>query len=98
MARALRIQFEGAIYHLLARGNARQRIFGSDQDRIRFLESLAQSAERFDVAVHGFVLMANHFHFLDALQPTRVIVLRQNAAPAVLGFKDFLDEYCSESI
>ena len=57
MARALRIQFEGAIYHLLARGNARQRIFGSDQDRVRFLALLAQSAERFDVAVHGFVLM-----------------------------------------
>lgn len=64
MARALRIQFEGAIYHLLARGNARQRIFGSDQDRVRFLALLAQSAERFDIAVHGFVLMANHFHFL----------------------------------
>lgn len=64
MARALRIEFEGAIYHLLARGNARQRIFGSDQDRIRFLGLLAQSAERFDVAVQGFVLMANHFHLL----------------------------------
>jgi putative transposase len=64
VARALRIQFEGAIYHLLARGNARQRIFASDQDRTRFLGFLSQSAERFDVAVQAFVLMPNHFHLL----------------------------------
>lgn len=64
MARQLRLEFEGAIYHLLGRGNARQRIFASDRDRSQFLEFLRCSAERFDVAVHGFVLMANHFHLL----------------------------------
>jgi putative transposase len=64
MARPLRIEFEGAIYHLLARGNARQRIFQSDADRERFLTLLAQSLQRFDVELHGFVLLANHFHLL----------------------------------
>jgi putative transposase len=64
MARLLRLEFEGAIYHLLARGNARQRVFASESDRREFLTRLASSAERFDVALHGFVLMGNHFHLL----------------------------------
>ena len=64
MARPLRIEFEGALYHLLARGNSRQAIFESDGDRERFVIFLAESAERFEVAVHGFVLMGNHFHLL----------------------------------
>lgn len=64
MARGLRIEFEGALYHLLARGNGRQSIFESEADQERFLALLAQSAGRFDVAVHGFVLMGNHFHLL----------------------------------
>ena len=68
MARALRIEFEGAIYHLLARGNARQRIFRSDADREHFLLLLAQSLPRFGVELHGFVLMANHFHLLAQTQ------------------------------
>ena len=64
MARPLRLEFEGAIYHLLGRGNARQRIFASERDRIEFLKLLEASARRFEVAVHGFVLLGNHFHLL----------------------------------
>ena len=64
MARPLRLEFEGAIYHLLGRGNARQRIFASERDRSEFLKLLEASANRFEIAVHGFVLMGNHFHLL----------------------------------
>lgn len=64
MARPLRLEFEGAIYHLLGRGNGRQRIFGSEGDRREFLKLLATSASRFDAVVHGFVLLGNHFHVL----------------------------------
>jgi putative transposase len=60
----LRIEFEGALYHLLARGNNRQTIFESDADPERFVRLLAESAERFDVAVQAFVLMGNHFHLV----------------------------------
>ncbi len=66
-----------------------------------FTAKVVASSLRKHVVKHGrtaIVAAANYFHFLDALQPTRVIVLRQNAAPVILGFKDFLDEYCSESI
>jgi hypothetical protein len=45
MARPLRVEFEGAVCHLCLRGNARQRIFWDDRDRVRFLEFLEQSCE-----------------------------------------------------
>jgi REP element-mobilizing transposase RayT len=64
MARALRLEFEGAIYHILGRGNARQRIFEGERDRLHFLELLEGSIERFDVAIQAFVLMRNHFHLV----------------------------------
>ena len=64
MARPLRIDFEEAIYHLCARGNARQAIFHDEQDRTRFVELLSASAQRFDAAILCFVLMGNHFHLV----------------------------------
>jgi putative transposase len=64
MARPLRVEFEDAIYHLCTRGNARQRIFWDDRDRIRFLELLEESRRRSDAAVFCFVLMGNHVHLL----------------------------------
>src|SRR6266404_4778263 len=64
MARALRVEFEDAIYHLCTRGNARQRIFCDDRDRTRFLNMLEESARRFDVGTLCFVLMDNHFHLI----------------------------------
>jgi REP element-mobilizing transposase RayT len=64
MARPLRIQFDGAIYHICARGNDRRRIFQAEADRYYFLELLEKSARRFDVSVLCFVLMENHFHLV----------------------------------
>lgn len=64
MARPLRIEFADALYHVCARGNARQTIFLRELDRARFLELLRQSTRRFDVAILAFVLMNNHFHLL----------------------------------
>jgi REP element-mobilizing transposase RayT len=64
MARPLRIEFEGAIYHVCARGNARESIFQTDPDRARLLDLLRASARRFDVAILAFVLMGNHFHLI----------------------------------
>jgi putative transposase len=64
MARRLRVEFEDAIYHLCARGNARQTVFRDEQDRVRFVELLSESAQRFEAAVLCFVLMGNHFHLV----------------------------------
>jgi putative transposase len=64
VARPLRIEFEGALYHLTGRGNARQRVFADDKDCAKFVQLLAESLTRYDVALHGYVLMGNHYHLM----------------------------------
>ena len=48
MARPVRIEFEGAFYHVMARGNAHQDIFLRDADRQTFIDNLGRVAQRFD--------------------------------------------------
>jgi REP element-mobilizing transposase RayT len=64
MARQWRIQYPGAIYHVMSRGNGGQRIFISDQDRSIFLSLLELLAERYNIEIHAYVLMNNHYHLL----------------------------------
>ena len=64
MARPLRVEFEGAVYHLTGRGNARQRIFADEKDCAKFVELLVESLQRYDVALQAYVLMGNHYHLI----------------------------------
>ena len=64
MARAWRIEYEGALYHVLSRGNERRDIFLDDDDRTLFLTGLAEAGERFAVDVLAYVLMGNHYLLL----------------------------------
>ncbi len=64
MARALRIEYAGAVYHVMCRGNNGQDIFLSDRDRKCFLRTLEESCEQTGWTVHAFVLMGNHYHLL----------------------------------
>ena len=64
MARPLRLEFSGAIYHLTSRGNARQRIFFTDADRELFLTTLGGVVRRYHWICHAYCLMANHYHLL----------------------------------
>jgi REP-associated tyrosine transposase len=64
MARPLRIQFENACYHVTCRGNARQNIFSSDNDRVAFLDLLGRSSDIYGAEILAYVLMDNHFHLL----------------------------------
>ena len=64
MARPLRVEFAGAIYHLTSRGNARQKVFFTDTDRELFLDTLSQVVSRYGWICHAYCLMANHYHLL----------------------------------
>ena len=64
MARPLRIEFPGALYHVTARGNARQAIFLDDEDRAQFLGVLTRVVSRFHLLLHAYCLMDNHFHLM----------------------------------
>lgn len=64
MARPLRIEYSGAVYHITSRGNARKRIFKDDIDRDKFLETLSIVVTRFKWLCHAYCLMDNHYHLL----------------------------------
>ena len=64
MPRQLRIEYEGAIYHLLSRGDRREEIFWDDLDRQAFLRLLERTCKRTGWEVHAYCLMSNHFHLV----------------------------------
>ncbi len=64
MARPLRIQYPGAVYHIMARGSHGQAIFADNPDRKRFLETLEEACQKTGWLIHAYMLMDNHYHLL----------------------------------
>ncbi len=64
MPRPVRIEFEGACYHVMNRGRGRQPIFHATAYFHAFLDTLAEAHERFGIVIHGYCLMGNHYHLL----------------------------------
>ena len=83
MARKLRFEYPGAIYHIMNRGDRGEPIFQDDTDRQRFVETLGEACVRSGWQVHAYCLMPNHFHLVvETPQPT-----------LVAGMKWFLGTY-----
>ncbi len=73
MARSIRIEFAGAYYHVMARGNRREDIFLDDDDHRFFLATLAEACGMTGWRVHAWVLMGNHYHlFIQTPEPNLV--------------------------
>jgi REP-associated tyrosine transposase len=64
MARKPRVEFDGAFYHVIVRGNQRQRTFHDDYDRNTYLQRIEHSRERYGFRIYAHVLMANHVHLI----------------------------------
>jgi REP element-mobilizing transposase RayT len=64
MARPLRIEYPGAYYHVMNRGQSRRSIFIEDQGRQTFLDLLADMTRLWKVKIHAYCLMDNHYHLL----------------------------------
>ncbi len=64
MARKARLEYPGAIYHVLDRGDRGEVIYQNDEDRLGFLEILQRACERTGWRVHAYVLMSNHYHLM----------------------------------
>ena len=62
MARAIRVQFPGACYHVINRGNYRRNLFDRDGAAAAFVRTLGEAATRFNWRIHAYVVMRNHFH------------------------------------
>jgi putative transposase len=83
MARKVRVEYPGAIYHVMNRGDRREEIFFTDKDRELFLETLAEARERTGWHVFAYCLMPKHFH----------LVIETPRANLVAGMKWFLGTY-----
>lgn len=64
MARPIRIEYAGAAYHVMARGNQGRAIFADDHDRRRWLGTLEESCDKTGWRIHAWVMMTNHYHLL----------------------------------
>jgi REP element-mobilizing transposase RayT len=64
MARKIRIEYDGAFYHVMARGNQGQIVYADDYDRKQWLETLGEACEKTGWRVHAWVMMGNHYHLL----------------------------------
>ncbi|MEI6391601.1 MAG: transposase [Verrucomicrobiota bacterium] len=77
MARKLRIQYAGAIYHVMNRGDRREAIFEDDKDRERLLETLTEACEKTSWQVHAYCLMGNLFRLvIETPQPNLVVGMK----------------------
>ena len=83
MGRKLRVQYPGAFYHVMNRGDHREPIFQDDRDRQCFLQTLAEACAKTDWQIHAWCLMGNHFH----------LVVETPQANLVAGSKWFLGTY-----
>jgi REP element-mobilizing transposase RayT len=82
MGRGHRICYPGAFFHCINRGNRREKLFWEDVDYDQILKCLGEACERYEVQIHGFCLMPNHFHLL----------LQQQEQPVSSAFAG--DELC----
>ena len=64
MARPLRVQYEGAIYHILSRGNKGDYIFAEEMDKESFIEIIKKGMEKYKVVLYTYCVMGNHYHLL----------------------------------
>jgi REP element-mobilizing transposase RayT len=64
MARKPRVEFEGAFYHVIVRGNQHQKIFRDDRDRLVYLDRVEHYRQRYRFTIYAYVLMSNHVHLL----------------------------------
>lgn len=78
MARQLRIEYEGALYHVTSRGNLRGEVFWDDKDRKRFKTILERTKERYGYLLHGYVFMSNHYHLLIETPRANIKQIMQN--------------------
>ena len=93
MARKLRIQFPGARYHVINRGNYRSDIYASEGAALSFLRTVTEAAQRFGWRLHAYVIMRNHYHLaVETPLPNLVEGMHWLQATAATRFNRFRKE------
>ena len=70
MARKTRVHYEGALYHVIVRGNNKNYIFENDKDKLEYLKRIKKYKERFKTKLYAYVIMDNHAHLLMEVSKT----------------------------
>ena len=83
MPRQLRVEYPGAIYHIMSRGDRKKNIYVDDVDRQDFLKTLAEACQKTGFQIHAYCLMRNHFH----------LVVQAPNANLVAGMRWLLSSY-----
>ena len=86
MPRKLRIEYSGAMYHVMSRGDRREKIYLDDVDRQDFIKTLAEACQKTNWQVHAYCLMPNHYHLvLETPEPNLVAGMKwlQGIHPAL---------------
>ena len=89
MSRKLRIQYPGAIYHIMNRGDRSENIFRDDQDRQCFLSTLQECCKKTACQIHSYCLMSNHFHLVAETPDPNVFVTAATLASSTVTNNSF---------
>lgn len=93
MARKLRIQYEGALYHVINRGNYRRDVFETVGAALAFEQSISEACQLYQWRLHAYVIMRNHFHLaLETPQPNLVDGMHWLEGTFATRFNRFRDE------
>ena len=94
MPRPLRIEYEGAFYHVTSRGNERRKIYFTQSDYQKFKEYLKCAQEKFGYMLHCYVLMTNHYHLVvETPHANLVQVMHYINSSMIIVWWDFTAPY-----
>lgn len=94
MARPLRLEYPGAYYHVINRGNYRRDVFGQEGAKATFERTLFEAAERFGWRLHAYVIMRNHFHLaVETPDPNLSLGMKWLQGTWAMRFNRFRDEH-----
>jgi putative transposase len=83
MARPLRIEYSGAVYHITSRGNARKKIYSDDEDRKNFFGVLETIVKKYNWLCHAYCLMDNHYHLLVETRDANLSICKKTMGSAL---------------
>ena len=86
MARKPRIQFEGAFYHVITRGNQRQKVFRDNEDFQKYLDILSRYKDLYKYLLYAYVLMNNHLHLLIETRETPLSKILQGISQSYTAY------------
>jgi REP element-mobilizing transposase RayT len=93
MPRKLRLQYEGAVYHVISRGNYRAHVFADDTTKVAFLKCLDEACGKAGWVVHGWCVMSNHYHLcVETPQPNLIEGMRWLQSTFAIRFNRLRDE------